>query len=139
MGKLANFANQKFLELSELEIIGIFQIGKLTNFLNFYFEKLSEFEKLSNFGIVHSFDIPHHSHFFRFSYFPGRGQHLERPKVERPIFRNFETLNTKITKVESFDFPIFEFIFYYYIFLKFFEHLKYTYDNLLNSKFLEYW
>ena len=44
----------------------------------------------------------------------GGGQHVERPNVERPIFRDFEILNIKITKVELFDFSIFEFIFYFY-------------------------
>ena len=33
---------------------------------------------------------------------------------ERPIFRNFEISNIKITKVELFDFLIFGFIFYFY-------------------------
>ena len=44
----------------------------------------------------------------------GGGQHLERPNVERPIFRDFEIANIKITKVELLDFSIFEFIFYFY-------------------------
>ena len=44
----------------------------------------------------------------------GRGQHLERPIVERSIFRDFEISNIKITKVELFDLSIFEFIFYFY-------------------------
>ena len=70
------------------------------------------------------------------SHEPGGGQHLERPNVERPIFRNFENKNTE---VELFDFSIFEFFFYFYIFLfKFNEHSKYIYDNLLNLKFLEF-
>ena len=43
----------------------------------------------------------------------GRDQNLERPKC-RPIFRNFEISNIKITKVELFDFFIFGFIFYFY-------------------------
>ena len=37
------------------------------------------------------------------------GQHLERLNVERPIFRNFEFSNIKMTKVELFDFSILEF------------------------------
>ena len=44
----------------------------------------------------------------------GGGHHLERPNVERPIFRDFEISNIKITKVNLFDFSIFEFIFYFY-------------------------
>ena len=37
-----------------------------------------------------------------------------------------------------FDFFIFELIFYFYFF-KLYKHSKYVYDNLLNSKFLEFW
>ena len=44
----------------------------------------------------------------------GGGQNLERPNVERPIFRKFETSNIEITKVELFDFSISEFILYFY-------------------------
>ena len=44
----------------------------------------------------------------------GGGQNLERPNVERPIFRKFETSNIEITKRELFDFSIFEFILYFY-------------------------
>ena len=44
----------------------------------------------------------------------GGGQNLERPNVERPIFQKFETSNIKITKVELFDFSIFEFILHFY-------------------------
>ena len=58
----------------------------------------------------------------------GRGQNLERPNVERPIFRKFETSNIGITKVK-----------FLWLF-KLFEHLKYMSDNLpSNSKFLEFW
>ena len=39
------------------------------------------------------------------------GQHLERPNVKRLISRDFEISNIKITKVELFDFSIFECIF----------------------------
>ena len=39
---------------------------------------------------------------------------MERPNVERPIFRKFESSNIEITKVELFDFSIFEFILYFY-------------------------
>ena len=49
----------------------------------------------------------------------GGGQHLERPNVERLIFRDFEISNIKISKVELFDFSIFEFIFYFYDCLNF--------------------
>ena len=45
----------------------------------------------------------------------GGGQNLERPNVEWPIFRKFETSNIKITKVELFDFFIFKFISYCYV------------------------
>ena len=44
----------------------------------------------------------------------GGGQNLEQPNVERPIFRKFETSNIEITKVELYDFFIFEFILYFY-------------------------
>ena len=44
----------------------------------------------------------------------GGGQNLELPNVERPIFRKFETSNIEITKLELFDFSIFEFILYFY-------------------------
>ena len=44
------------------------------------------------------------------------GQHLEQQNVEQPIFCNFEILNIKRTKDELFDFFIFEFIFYSYIY-----------------------
>ena len=42
------------------------------------------------------------------------GQNLERPNIERLIFRQFETTNIEITKVELFDFSISEFILYFY-------------------------
>ena len=45
--------------------------------------------------------------------YSGGGQNLERANIERLIFRKFETLNIKITKVE-FDFSISEFILYFY-------------------------
>ena len=41
--------------------------------------------------------------------FSGGGQNFERRNVERPIFRQFETSNIKIKKVELFNFSIFEF------------------------------
>ena len=37
---------------------------------SFQFEKQSKFQKLSNFGTVRPFDIPHHSQFVRFLYLP---------------------------------------------------------------------
>ena len=40
----------------------------------------------------------------------GWDQSLERPNVERPIFRKFDSSNIKITKVELFDFFNFKFI-----------------------------
>ena len=40
----------------------------------------------------------------------GRGQNLERRNVERPIFRNFQIANIKITKDESFENFIFQII-----------------------------
>ena len=49
------------------------------------------------------------------TFFPGGGQNLERPNVERQIFRNFEITNIKITKDELFDSFIFEFIFSLFI------------------------
>ena len=45
----------------------------------------------------------------------GGGQNLERPNLERPIFRKFEASNNEITKVELFDFFICKFIFYIYV------------------------
>ena len=53
-----NFINSKFLEFYELEILGIFLVGKLTNFQNFF--------NLENYR--NSFDIPYYSQFLRFSY-----------------------------------------------------------------------
>ena len=51
---------------------------------------------------------------FRYISGPGGGQNLELPNVERPIFRKFETSNIEITKLELFDFSVFEFILYFY-------------------------
>ena len=53
---------------------------------------------------------------WNFTHVLGGGQHLEHPNVELPIFWNFEVSNKKIMKVELFDFLIFEFIFYFYVF-----------------------
>ena len=39
---------------------------------------------------------------------------MERPNVERPIFRKFETSNIERTKVDLFDFSISECILYFY-------------------------
>ena len=44
----------------------------------------------------------------------GGGQNLERPNVEQPIFRKFETSNIEITKVELFDLKK-KFISYIYV------------------------
>ena len=52
--------------------------------------------------------------FFNSYICPGGGQNLERPNVERPIFRKFETSNIEITKVKLFDFSIFVVILYFY-------------------------
>ena len=41
----------------------------------------------------------------------GGGKKLKRRNVERPVFRNFETANTKIKKDELFDNFIFELFF----------------------------
>ena len=51
------------------------------------------------------------------------------PNVVRPIFRNFDISNIKLTQVELFDFSIFEFIFYFYVFFLFYKHSKYIYDK----------
>ena len=53
----------------------------------------------------------------------GGCQNLDRRNVERLVFRNFKTVNIKITKDELFDHFIFEFNFS--IFKKSFEHPKY--------------
>ena len=52
---------------------------------------------------------------YRVVHLLGGVQHLERPNVERPIFRNFEISNIKITKVELFDCSILEFIFTFFL------------------------
>ena len=62
----------------------------------------------------------------------GGGQNLERPNVERPIFRKFETSNIEITKS---SYSIFLFSIQFLIFIV--QTLK-IYDNLSNWKFLEY-
>ena len=56
----------------------------------------------------------------------GGVKNLEGSNVERPIFPNFKTTNTKITKdyFRLFDYFIYEFIFYYYFF-KLLENSKY--------------
>ena len=66
----------------------------------------------------------------------GGGQNLERPNVERLIFRKFETSNIKITKVELFDFLIFKFISYFHVWIV---RTLEIYDNLQKWKFLEFW
>ena len=51
-----------------------------------------------------------------FTPFSGGSRNLERPNIERPVFRKFETSNIEITKVELFDFL-------YFFKLQFFEKL----------------
>ena len=46
----------------------------------------------------------------------GGSQNLERPNIELPVFRKFETSNIEITKVELFDFS-------YFFKLQYFENL----------------
>ena len=43
----------------------------------------------------------------------GGSQNLERPNIERPVFRKFETSNIEITKVELFDFLYFSILQYF--------------------------
>ena len=66
----------------------------------------------------------------------GGGQNLERPNVERPIFRKFETSNIEITKVELFDLKKNLFLIFTSVWIV--RTLK-IYDNLPNWKFLEFW
>ena len=65
----------------------------------------------------------------------GGGQNLERPNVERPIFRKFETSNVQITKVELLDFYCFQIYLLYLRLFEMFEHLKYMiiYHQIWNS------
>ena len=65
----------------------------------------------------------------------GERQNLERPNVERPIFRKFETSNTEITKVELFIFFRFKFISHIYVCLNCLNSQNIC-DNLQNWKFL---
>ena len=66
--------------------------------------------------------------------------HFIRKGHERPIFRNFEISNIKITKVELFNVSILEFVILFLHLFKLYEYSKYIYDNLpSNSKFLEFW
>ena len=58
-------------------------------------------------------------------HFLGGGQNLERPNVERPIFRLFEYSNIKIMKVELFDFFHFQIYFSFLRLFEFFEYSKY--------------
>ena len=68
----------------------------------------------------------------------GGTQHLEWPNVEGQIFQNFELLNIKITKVQ-FSISFLIFFFKFCRLFKLFEHSKYTYDNLTDQKFSEFW
>ena len=68
-----NFPNRKCfnLEYFRLEIFGIIQIGKLTDFYNLSnLKNRNLFKKIGKFGIVRLFDIPHYSQFCQFSYLP---------------------------------------------------------------------
>ena len=65
----------------------------------------------------------------------GGGQNLERPNVEQPIFRKFETSNIEIIKVELFDFFQNLFLIFTSVFIV--RTLK-IYDILPNWKFLEF-
>ena len=49
----------------------------------------------------------------------GGGQNLERPNIDRPVFRKFETSNNELTKVELFDFLYFSKLRYFGKFLLF--------------------
>ena len=53
----------------------------------------------------------------RCSHLQGGSQNLERPNIERPVFRKFETSNIEITKVKLFDFL-------YFFQLQYFENLS---------------
>ena len=68
----------------------------------------------------------------------GGGQNLERPNVERPIFRKFETSNIEITKVELFDFFIFKFIFQHSKYMIIYRIGNYwNFDSFTNCKILK--
>ena len=64
----------------------------------------------------------------------GGSQYLEQPNVERPIFRKFEILNIKRTKV--FRFFYFRSHFFILDLVKLFEHT--IYDSLYGSKFMDF-
>ena len=68
----------------------------------------------------------------------GGVQNFEWSNVERPIFRNFKITNTKAAKDESFDYFIYEFIFYEY-FVKSIKHSKYfiIFPNYIITIFLK--
>ena len=68
----------------------------------------------------------------------GGGQNLERPNVERPIFRKFKTSNIEITKVELFDFFIFKFIFQHSKYMIIYRIGNYwNFDSFTNCKILK--
>ena len=76
--------------------------------------KLLNFKKQQISSLI--FYNPHE--FFQFFLtvpFLGGGQNLQRPNVERTIFRKFETSNIERKNVELFDFFIFKFISYIYV------------------------
>ena len=58
-----------------------------------------------------------------------KNQHLDRPNVERPIFRNFEISNINIKRHKLLDFLFSNFV------IHFFQLFSNIYDNLSNCKF----
>ena len=88
------------------------RISQLNKFSElFQFRKLSKLQKIEN--------------------LEGAGEHLERPNVEQPIFRNFEISNIKIKKDELLNFLS-------SIFHNFFICSNHSNDDFQNKKFLEY-
>ena len=81
---------------------------------NLYFPRIYYIHAVSvSTALAYVFEIPiiQSAYLGLVSALRGGDQHLERPNVEPPIFRNFEISNIKITKVHLFDFSIFKFIF----------------------------
>ena len=58
------------------------------------------------------------------------GQNLERANIDRPMLRNFENANIKITQVELFDLFIVKLFFYVYF--------CFNYSNTQNKYMLIY-
>ena len=67
----------------------------------------------------------------------GGDWYLEQSNVQRPIFRNFEVLNTKITIYKLFNF-LFSILLFMFIFFKLTLTLK-IYDDLWDWKFMRFW